>query len=94
MTADSTAAAPTRAAAPTERWGLVRAEDWDANGRDAYVMPYRNSTSAGRSAGAQNKHVRANGLPDSHLLLVVRGLGDRWAPDWRVAWDPRDGGAK
>jgi hypothetical protein len=76
--------------ARAERWGLVRAGDWDANGRKASVMPYRSSTAAGRSAGAQNKHVRRVGLPDDRLILVVRGRGDMWNTHWQVAYDPRD----
>lgn len=94
MTADATAAAsPGVAATPPERWGLVRAADWDANGRKANVISYRNSTAAGRSAGAQNKHIRRAGLPDGDLVLVLRGRDDGWNPNWRVAYDPRDGGA-
>lgn len=95
MTDITTAAVPSGAAVPAaERWALVRAADWDANGRKAHVIPYRNSTVAGRSAGAQNKHVRRAGLPESDLVLVLRGRGDdRWNTYWQVAYDPRDGGA-
>jgi hypothetical protein len=85
VTAGQQAAAPTRAAAPAERWALVRASDWDINGQRARVMPYRNSTAAGRSAGAQNRHMRGNGFPDAALLLVLRNRGNGWG----VAYDPR-----
>jgi len=89
VTAGIEAAATTAAASP-ERWGLVRAADWDANGQQANVIPYRSSRNAGRSAGAQNKHVRRVGLPDDQLILVLRGAGDMWDVAWEVVYDPRD----
>jgi hypothetical protein len=96
VTADTTAAATPAAAtlpADAERWGLVCAKDWDAHGPAAWVVPYRDSRTAGRSAGAQNKYVRRAGLPDDRLILVVRGRYDTAKVRWQVAYDPRNGGA-